>query len=96
MIQAHVKALLAIFLVAQVHGIKFYLEPNSHKCLKEEVNANVLVTGEYELTGEAMGQKTNYVVGTDPDQRSFIHPLSKYSCKSIKHHLTFYVLCGLR
>jgi len=92
MIQAHVKAFLAIFLIAQVHGIKFYLEPNSHKCLKEEVNANVLVTGEYELTGEAMGQKTNYVVGIDPDQRSFIlHPLPKHSCQSIKHHLMFCV-----
>ena len=61
MIQAHVKAFLAILLVAQVHGIMFFLEPNSHKCLKEEVHANVLVTGEYEVS-EAMGQKANYVV----------------------------------
>ncbi|XP_024881429.1 transmembrane emp24 domain-containing protein bai isoform X1 [Temnothorax curvispinosus] len=61
MIQAHVKAFLAILLVAQVRGIMFYLEPNSHKCLKEEVHANVLVTGEYEVS-EAMGQKTNYVI----------------------------------
>ncbi|XP_012535586.1 transmembrane emp24 domain-containing protein bai isoform X1 [Monomorium pharaonis] len=61
MTQAYVKALLAILLVAQVHGIMFYLEPNGHKCLKEEVHANVLVTGEYEVS-EAMGQKTNYVI----------------------------------
>ncbi|XP_011697128.1 PREDICTED: transmembrane emp24 domain-containing protein bai isoform X1 [Wasmannia auropunctata] len=61
MIRAHVRALLAILLVAQVHGIMFYLEPNSHKCLKEEVHANVLVTGEYEIS-EAMGQKTNFVI----------------------------------
>ncbi|XP_018350318.1 PREDICTED: transmembrane emp24 domain-containing protein bai isoform X1 [Trachymyrmex septentrionalis] len=61
MIQAHVKAFLAILLVAQVHGIMFFLEPNSHKCLKEEVHANVLVTGEYEVS-EAMGQKANYVI----------------------------------
>ncbi|XP_018047421.1 PREDICTED: transmembrane emp24 domain-containing protein bai isoform X2 [Atta colombica] len=61
MIQAHIKAFLAILLVAQVHGIMFFLEPNSHKCLKEEVHANVLVTGEYEVS-EAMGQKANYVI----------------------------------
>ncbi|KYM96473.1 PREDICTED: transmembrane emp24 domain-containing protein bai isoform X2 [Cyphomyrmex costatus] len=61
MIQAHLKAFLGILLVAQVHGIMFFLEPNSHKCLKEEVHANVLVTGEYEVS-EAMGQKANYVI----------------------------------
>ncbi|XP_011635103.1 transmembrane emp24 domain-containing protein bai isoform X2 [Pogonomyrmex barbatus] len=61
MIRSNVIALLAILLVAQVHGIMFYLEPNGHKCLKEEVHANVLVTGEYEVS-EAMGQKTNYVI----------------------------------
>ncbi|RLU18698.1 hypothetical protein DMN91_009055 [Ooceraea biroi] len=58
---AHVSAVLAIFLIAQAHGIMFYLEPNSHKCLKEEVHANVLVTGEYEVS-EAIGQKTDYVI----------------------------------
>jgi len=61
MIQAYVKAFLAILLVAQVHGIMFYLEPNSHKCLREEVHANVLVSGEYQVS-EAIGQKTNYIV----------------------------------
>jgi len=61
MSRAHVGAFLAIFLIAQAHGIMFYLEPNTHKCLKEEVQADVLVTGEYEVS-EAMGQKTDYVV----------------------------------
>ncbi|XP_018313970.1 transmembrane emp24 domain-containing protein bai isoform X1 [Mycetomoellerius zeteki] len=61
MVQAHVKTFLTILLVVQVHGIMFFLEPNSHKCLKEEVHANVLVTGEYEVS-EAMGQKANYVI----------------------------------
>lgn len=59
--EASVTAFLAIFLIVQAHSIRFYLEPNSHKCLKEEVHANVLVTGEYEVT-EAIGQKTDYVV----------------------------------
>ncbi|XP_011253225.1 transmembrane emp24 domain-containing protein bai isoform X1 [Camponotus floridanus] len=61
MSRAHVGAFLAIFLIAQAHGIMFYLEPNTHKCLKEEVQADVLVTGEYEVS-EAMGQKTDYVI----------------------------------
>lgn len=59
----NIKAFLAILLVTQIHCIMFHLEPNSHRCLKEEVQANVLVTGEYEVS-EAMGQKTNYVVST--------------------------------
>lgn len=57
----HLKMLLAIFAIGQAQAIMFYLEPNSHKCLKEEVHANVLVTGEYEVS-EALGQKTDYVV----------------------------------
>ena len=57
----HLKILLAIFVIGQAQAIMFYLEPNNHKCLKEEVHANVLVTGEYEVS-EALGQKTDYVV----------------------------------
>lgn len=81
-----VRALLAIFLIAQAHGIMFYLEPNTHKCLKEEVQADVLVSGEYEVS-EAMGQKTDYVVS----RLRFIYHrvyafsfilLSKLSCRS--------------
>ncbi|XP_014473184.1 PREDICTED: transmembrane emp24 domain-containing protein bai isoform X3 [Dinoponera quadriceps] len=56
-----VRTFLAISLIVQAQGIMFYLEPNSHKCLKEEVHANVLVTGEYEVS-EALGQKTDYVI----------------------------------
>ncbi|EFN87425.1 transmembrane emp24 domain-containing protein bai isoform X2 [Harpegnathos saltator] len=56
-----VETFLAILLIAQAHCIMFYLEPNSHKCLKEEVHANVLLTGEYEVS-EALGQKTDYVI----------------------------------
>ena len=50
-----------LFLIADVHSLMWYLEPNQQKCLKEEVQANVLVTGEYEVS-EAHGQKVDYVV----------------------------------
>lgn len=56
-----IRNFLAILLIAQAHGIMFYLEPNSHKCLKEEVHANVLVTGEYDVS-EALGQTNDFVV----------------------------------
>ncbi|XP_015585625.1 transmembrane emp24 domain-containing protein bai isoform X2 [Cephus cinctus] len=56
-----VGAFLAVLLAARVNGIMFYLEPNSQKCLKEEVQANVLVTGDYEVS-EAPGQKVDTVV----------------------------------
>ncbi|XP_033217378.1 transmembrane emp24 domain-containing protein bai isoform X2 [Belonocnema kinseyi] len=50
-----------LFLIVDVHSIMWYLEPNQHKCLKEEIQANVLVTGEYEVS-EAHGQKVDYVI----------------------------------
>lgn len=37
------------------------LEPNTRKCLKEELQKNVLITGEFEVS-EAPGQKIDYVV----------------------------------
>ncbi|XP_017769229.1 PREDICTED: transmembrane emp24 domain-containing protein bai [Nicrophorus vespilloides] len=44
-----------------VNGIMWKLEPNTHKCLKEELHQNVLVTGEFGVS-EAPGQKVDYVV----------------------------------
>lgn len=35
--------------------------PNTQKCLKEELHANVLVAGEYDVT-EAPGQRVDYIV----------------------------------
>jgi len=37
------------------------LQPNTQKCLKEELQGNVPVVGEFEVS-EAMGQKVDYVV----------------------------------
>ncbi|KAJ2942101.1 hypothetical protein O0L34_g626 [Tuta absoluta] len=42
-------------------GIMWSLAPNTQKCLKEELHANVLVAGEYEVT-EAAGQRIDYIV----------------------------------
>ncbi|XP_059058242.1 transmembrane emp24 domain-containing protein bai [Achroia grisella] len=42
-------------------GIMWSLAPNTQKCLKEELHANVLVAGEYEVT-EAAGQRIDYVI----------------------------------
>jgi hypothetical protein len=39
------------------------MEPNGHKCLKEEIQGNVLVSGEYEVS-IVPGQKVDFVVIT--------------------------------
>lgn len=48
-------------LLAYAHCIRFYLDPNAMKCLKEEVQADVLVAGEYEVS-ETPSVKTEYIV----------------------------------
>ncbi|XP_076232162.1 transmembrane emp24 domain-containing protein bai [Calliopsis andreniformis] len=48
-------------LFAYAHCIRFYLDPNSMRCLKEEVQAKVLVAGEYEVS-VTPAVKTEYVV----------------------------------
>lgn len=50
-----------VTLLAYAHGIRFFLEPNAFKCLKEEVQANVLVAGEYEVS-VIPAVKTEYIV----------------------------------
>ncbi|XP_045527613.1 transmembrane emp24 domain-containing protein bai isoform X1 [Pieris brassicae] len=42
-------------------AIMWSLAPNTQKCLKEELQANVLVAGEYEIT-EITGQRIDYIV----------------------------------
>ncbi|XP_065342755.1 transmembrane emp24 domain-containing protein bai [Cloeon dipterum] len=44
-----------------VDGIMFHLHPNMQKCLKEELQVDVFVSGEYEVS-DAPGQKVDYVV----------------------------------
>jgi len=48
-------------LIVSVDGIMWKLQPNAQKCLKEELQSDVLVTGDYEVQ-DAPGQKVDYVV----------------------------------
>ena len=51
-------------LCALVHSgvtISFHLDPDSRKCIREEVHSDVLVVGEYTVS-EIHGQKTNIEV----------------------------------
>ncbi|XP_043507084.1 transmembrane emp24 domain-containing protein bai isoform X2 [Frieseomelitta varia] len=50
-----------ITLLAHVYGIRFYLEPNSAKCLKDEVQANIAVAGEYEVS-VTPAVRTEYII----------------------------------
>ena len=50
-----------VTLLVYAHGIRFYLEPNGFKCLKEEVQANVLVAGEYKVS-VTLDVKTEYII----------------------------------
>lgn len=55
---------LVLFLSVLWHGcdaLTWSLTPNTQKCLKEELHANVLVAGEYSVT-EVAGQRIDYIV----------------------------------
>lgn len=56
-------ALLLLFGVYHSQAIMFQLQPNLQKCLKDDMQGNQIVAGEYEVTG-APGQKINYVVSS--------------------------------
>lgn len=47
-------------------AIMWNLAPNTQKCLKEELHANVLVAGEYEVT-EVAGQRVDYIIRDSKD-----------------------------
>lgn len=52
---------LFFYIINSIQCIMWNLEPNTRKCLKEELQKNVLITGEFEVS-EAPGQKIDYVV----------------------------------
>lgn len=52
---------LLVACAAATNAIMWNLEPNSRKCLKEELLPNVPVVGEFEVS-EAPGQTVEYVV----------------------------------
>lgn len=47
--------------IGSANGIMFKLEPNSQKCLRDELHANQLLLGDYEVT-DVPGQQIDYVV----------------------------------
>lgn len=53
--------LLLLLIVPNAMGIMFRLAPNTQKCLRDEMQGNQIVAGEYEITN-APGQKIDYVV----------------------------------
>lgn len=58
------------------HGtdaIMWSLAPNTQKCLKEELHANVLVAGEYDVT-EVAGQRVDYIVSYKDVFLAKVHP----------------------
>ena len=50
--------LVLLCLVGQLDAIRFYLNQNMKRCLKEDMRKDVVVTGEYELT-DALGHRTD-------------------------------------
>jgi len=52
---------LVVYVTGQASGLIFYLEPNTDKCLRDEVHKDILVTGDYSV-GEAPGHKINILV----------------------------------
>jgi len=54
-------AFLVMALVGRACSLMFHLEPNSRKCLKEEITKGVLVSGEYDIQKQH-GQTVDLVV----------------------------------
>ncbi|KAI5706250.1 transmembrane emp24 domain-containing protein bai [Diaphorina citri] len=57
----YLSAGLVLLYTACVHGIMWHLEPNTRKCLREELGQNVLIAGEYEVS-ELPGQRVDYQI----------------------------------
>jgi len=60
--------LLLMTSVDEARALRFHIQPNSKRCLKEEMRKDVLVTGEYELS-DAPGQRTDLSI-TDSKQHT--------------------------
>lgn len=64
------EALLLVVILPPIQSLRFHLQPNTKRCLKEEMRKDVLVTGEYELS-PAPGQRTDLSVS---DRQSLSSP----------------------
>ena len=63
--QPQIVVLVLSALVSQLNGLMFELQPNGRKCLRDEVQKDVLVTGEFEIS-EVHGQRTDLLVSETP------------------------------
>jgi len=52
---------LVLSVLLGAEGIMFHLQPNMQKCLKEELQVDVFMSGEYEVS-DAPSQHVDYVV----------------------------------
>ncbi|XP_011310091.1 transmembrane emp24 domain-containing protein bai isoform X2 [Fopius arisanus] len=50
-----------VMMIIDVQGIMFYLEANGRKCLREELQAQTFLSGEYQAS-DVPGQRVDYVV----------------------------------
>jgi len=64
-------ALFCLLFSSTVRSLMFHLEPNTRKCLKEEIHKDVLVTGEYDAS-EIPGQEVDMMV-TDTKGQHFVN-----------------------
>lgn len=61
--------------IMYAQAIMFNLNPNTQKCLKEEMQAHQIVAGEYEVSS-APGQKIDYVVSVKKGVREGLFEIS--------------------
>lgn len=54
---------VALTLMSVANCLRWHMQPNSQKCLREELRENVLVKGVYEVL-PVEGQQIDYVVST--------------------------------
>ncbi|RWS25698.1 transmembrane emp24 domain-containing protein bai-like protein [Leptotrombidium deliense] len=57
--------------VTQVAGLRFFLESNTKRCLKEELRKDVLVTGDYDLISPTPGIRTDLTVTDSKGHTAF-------------------------
>jgi len=57
--------------VTQIAGLRFYLESNTKRCLKEELRKDVLVTGDYDLISPTPGIRTDLQVTDSKGHTAF-------------------------
>lgn len=78
--------LLALMALAvPSHAIMWSHQPNALKCLKEDLNTNVLITGDYDVE-DAPGQKIDYVVSIPISIDTLIQLLTTRLCDRMTWH----------